>query len=123
MSTDVVGRAEMADEDCGSGRWEQNSPTKNDRVNGKCSKFCLSLLFLHYLLHQNQTVAVGAHRLAPLTDRDLLTLLLTAYNIASALLWGRGLRCYLNVRGINLMVDETAGDGGRNGTEAEMVEM
>ena len=38
---DVVGWAEMADEDCGSGRWEQNSPVKNDRVNRKHSKFCL----------------------------------------------------------------------------------
>ena len=42
----------MADEDCGSGRWVQNSPTKNNRVNGKCSKFCLCLLFLQYLSHR-----------------------------------------------------------------------
>ena len=45
MSEDVVGRAEMADEDCGSRRWDQNSPTKNERVNCKRSK-CLPLYFI-----------------------------------------------------------------------------
>ena len=36
----------MADEDCCSGRWEQNSPTKNDRVNGNAVSVGLCLLFL-----------------------------------------------------------------------------
>ena len=51
MSEDVVGPAEMADEDCGSGRWEQNSPTKNNRVNGKRSKCLpLSFIFTYYIV-------------------------------------------------------------------------
>ena len=62
-----------------------------------------------------ETVAVGARGLAlPTADRDLLTLLLTTCH-GSPLL-GRVSRCHINVRGTNWMVDETAGDDGRNGT-------
>ena len=47
----MLGRAEMVDEDCGSGRWEQNSPTKNDRVNGKRSECLpLSFIFTYYIV-------------------------------------------------------------------------
>ena len=60
-----------------------------------------------------ETVAVGIRELAPQTDRDLLTLLLTT-SIGSSLLWVE-VRDVI-VRGINWMVDETGGDGGRNGT-------
>ena len=57
-----------------------------------------------------ETVAVGARGLAlPTADRDLLTLLLTTCH-GSPLL-GRVLRCHINVRGTNWMVDKTAEDG------------
>ena len=67
-----------------------------------------------------ETVAVGARGMAlPTADRDLLTLLLTTCH-GSPLL-GRILRCHINVRGTNWMVDETAGDDGRNGTGGDLV--
>ena len=105
-------------------------------MNGTRSKFVLCLFFFQYLLHRAgilsfiemwqwalatrdelgmETVAVGARGLAlPTADRDLLTLLLTTCH-GSPLL-GRVPRCHINVRGTNWMVDETAGDDGRNGT-------
>ena len=44
-----VGQVAMADEGC----WKKNSPTKNNRVDRKCSKlFCLCLLF-YILGHDN----------------------------------------------------------------------